>query len=174
MLFHSDKGNGECLIVADSLQSAQSKLQAHLVENMGVHKISYLKQRELDSGVIFWENPNVEKHELGGDKELNFFECVQGEFEEEKAENKAPVEILKNAIPDTNTSSSARLGPMGKFPYGKLNEQDNGALALSLCTQGEAVVLNFGSRVAWIGILPDEARRLSALLLQHASSIDGK
>lgn len=59
----------------------------------------------------------------------------------------------------------------GRYPRGKLNEGDEGALQLEVAAVGGAVVVKFGKPVAWIGLGPDEAMGLAGLLTKHAASI---
>ncbi len=59
------------------------------------------------------------------------------------------------------------IGPSGQFPKGKLNEDDQGELTIGVATDKEkkTVIINFGKRVAWIG-LPAEELKIFINILQ--------
>lgn len=56
----------------------------------------------------------------------------------------------------------------GEFPQGKLNDDDSGAIAMSVGVESHRVVLRFPKPVAWIGMTGDEAFELAKSLLRHA------
>lgn len=58
------------------------------------------------------------------------------------------------------------------YPYGKLNQEDEGELTLAIRVEGNAVRIDFGKPVSWLGLPPQEARGLAELLLKHADRID--
>lgn len=60
------------------------------------------------------------------------------------------------------------FGPTGKFPRGKLNEDDEGELTMGVAADGGTVILNFGKPVAWVGLPPALARELAASLIKKA------
>lgn len=71
------------------------------------------------------------------------------------------------------------LGATGKFPRGQLGPSDEGELQIGLAVTSEGVVIiNFGKEVSWIGLPPDQAVDLAAMLLQKAGVVraewDGK
>jgi len=46
-----------------------------------------------------------------------------------------------------------KLGATGKFPQGKLNEDDEGELQIGVAKDAEGkIIINFGKPVAWIGL----------------------
>ncbi len=59
------------------------------------------------------------------------------------------------------------IGPSRQFPKGKLNEDDQGELTIGVATDKEkkTVIINFGKRVAWIG-LPAEGLKIFINILQ--------
>lgn len=59
-------------------------------------------------------------------------------------------------------------GATGRFPDGKLNRNDEGELAFRIGNQGGQVVLEFGKSVRWLGMGPEDAEKLAALLNKHA------
>ena len=62
------------------------------------------------------------------------------------------------------------LGPTGEFPYGKLNEDDEGGIRIAVGSNRdtESVIMDFGSPTAWIGMRPEHATAIAMSLLQHA------
>lgn len=62
----------------------------------------------------------------------------------------------------------SRFGPTGDFPHGKLNPTDEGALNIGVTNYQGNVVLNFGTRVKWVAMPPDQATELAMLILKHA------
>lgn len=61
-----------------------------------------------------------------------------------------------------------KLGATGNFPRGKLNEDDEGELRLSVGRKDGTVCIEFGKPVHWFGMPPTEAVQLAKLLLHHA------
>lgn len=59
-----------------------------------------------------------------------------------------------------------------KYPYGKLNKQDEGELTIAVHIEGNAVRVDFGKPVAWLGLAPVHARALAQSLLEHAARIE--
>jgi hypothetical protein len=69
-----------------------------------------------------------------------------------------------------------QLGPTGKFPDGKICEDDQGELrfAVSSDIQRKLVVFQFGELVSWVGFPPGQAREIAKRLLDHANKVEGK
>lgn len=61
-----------------------------------------------------------------------------------------------------------KLGGTGDFPRGKLNANDEGALRMAVYTKDRTVMVDFGKKVAWLGLDADTAERLANSLLEHA------
>lgn len=59
-------------------------------------------------------------------------------------------------------------GLMGEYPQGRLNKDDAGAVAMSVCVESEKVILRFAKPVAWVGFTGDEAIELAQVLIKHA------
>src|SRR5262249_26020317 len=64
------------------------------------------------------------------------------------------------------------FGATGKFPEGKLNEEDEGELQLGIANDGRKVIIQFGTPVSWFGMGPVQARDLAALLIHHAHLVE--
>ena len=54
----------------------------------------------------------------------------------------------------------------------KINENDDGPLALAIGHKDGVVVINFGKRVTWIGLPPKEAQELATLILRNAAEAE--
>lgn len=65
------------------------------------------------------------------------------------------------------------LGATGEHPRGRLTPTDEGGIKIAVGSKNGAVVINFGTPVAWIGFSPTEARQLAESLVKHADSFDG-
>lgn len=66
-----------------------------------------------------------------------------------------------------------KLGATGAYPFGKLNEHDEGELRFAIGADHDAskVVLSFGSPVAWLAMNPQEAGELGKLLIEKAKDV---
>lgn len=69
---------------------------------------------------------------------------------------------------------SEPLGKTGEHPRGRLTPTDEGGIKIAVGSKNGAVVINFGTPVAWIGFSPDEARQLAESLVKHADHLDEK
>ena len=66
-----------------------------------------------------------------------------------------------------------QLGKTGRFPYGKVSEDDEGELRVAIgidLSQG-IVRIEFGKPVAWLGLPVNQARALSQMLLEKADEL---
>lgn len=57
---------------------------------------------------------------------------------------------------------------MGEYPNGRLNEDDSGAIAVAICIENGAVVLQFPKPTAWIGFTPEQAIDIANTLIKKA------
>ena len=64
------------------------------------------------------------------------------------------------------------IGATGRFPDGKVTPDDEGELAIAITHKDGLVNIYFGKEVSWIGMRPQDARGLAALLVQHADGIE--
>jgi hypothetical protein len=69
-------------------------------------------------------------------------------------------------------SIERNLGPTGKFPQGKLTNNDQGEIKIAIGRKDGVVVMDFGSPTAWIGFPPRDAREIAAVLIKHAEEIE--
>ncbi len=64
-----------------------------------------------------------------------------------------------------------RLGGTGNYPDGKINKNDEGEIRFGVANVDGKVILNFGKPVAWVGMNPDDARRLADMLIKKANEL---
>jgi len=64
--------------------------------------------------------------------------------------------------------ASLGIGPTGKFPQGRLTDNDEGELRVAIGQKDGKVVIDFGKPVAWIGFDPEQAEQIAETLRQHA------
>jgi hypothetical protein len=58
-----------------------------------------------------------------------------------------------------------KLGGTGDFPRGKLNDADEGGLRMAVYVKDRTVMVDFGKKVAWLGLDADTAEKLANSLL---------
>lgn len=63
-------------------------------------------------------------------------------------------------------------GPTGRHPDGKLTAMDEGELAFRIGTTNRKVVLDFGTRVTWVGMDAEQAMALARMLIKHARKVE--
>ena len=59
------------------------------------------------------------------------------------------------------------LGATGKFPEGKLNNDDEGELRLMVSKEGDNVRIDFGTPVTWLAFTKEEAIAIGEALIKH-------
>lgn len=66
-----------------------------------------------------------------------------------------------------------KTGPTGEFPQGKMHEEDEGELGISIGHTAEGkIVIDMGKPVAWLGMDPEEARAFAEGLMKHAAEAE--
>ena len=60
---------------------------------------------------------------------------------------------------------------MNKYPEGKLNEDDEGELAIYIAAEKNNVVIDFKKPVTWFALSPDDAVELALNIIKRAKSI---
>jgi len=60
------------------------------------------------------------------------------------------------------------LGATGKFPQGKLKNDDEGELRMAIFEKDGKIVINFGKKLSWIGFDKEQARKLGNLLIEKS------
>jgi hypothetical protein len=61
---------------------------------------------------------------------------------------------------------------MSQYPYGKLNDSDEGGIDMAVTARDARVIVAFRSSVAWIGMMPEEARNFASLLNKYADKAE--
>lgn len=56
----------------------------------------------------------------------------------------------------------------GEYPNGRLNADDQGAVAVAIGHQNGAVTLQFPKNLNWIGFTPEQAIGIAETLIHHA------
>lgn len=69
-------------------------------------------------------------------------------------------------------AASQGFGATGKFPDGKLTENDEGELFFGVTAYHGQVILNFGKPVQSCGFSPTQARELALALRKRANEIE--
>jgi hypothetical protein len=64
---------------------------------------------------------------------------------------------------------SEEPGPTGKFPDGKLNDDDEGELNIAVHADNGMVRVDFGTKLEWISMTPDDAADLARILVRMAT-----
>jgi len=57
------------------------------------------------------------------------------------------------------------------YPEGKLNDYDEGELALKIGIEKRTVAIDFGKPTQWIALPPDQAVEFALLIIKHAKEI---
>jgi hypothetical protein len=78
---------------------------------------------------------------------------------------------LRRAMRDALLDTSDFRGALGKHPEGRLGTDDEGALQFAVTEKDDNVIIDFGTPVVWLGLPPQLAADLAALLLQRARAI---
>ena len=60
-------------------------------------------------------------------------------------------------------------GATGKFPQGKLNDEDEGELRTIIRTEGKNIIIEFGKPVAWLALPKEDAIALGMALIKHGN-----
>lgn len=87
----------------------------------------------------------------------------------------AAIKYIRGGGRVLDAKAGARPGATGKFPDGKLNEDDEGELRLAVFGDQEngVVTVLFGKPIVWLGLPPGEAREFARLIVEHADKIEG-
>lgn len=72
----------------------------------------------------------------------------------------------------TTEPGAEPAGPTGEHPRGKLVPDDEGELNITIGEYQDAVVINFGVPVRWVGMPSDVGRRMGESIIETANKID--
>ena len=64
------------------------------------------------------------------------------------------------------------IGPTGKFPEGRLRDDDKGELNIGFAHVDGQIIISFTTPVTWIGCGPDDARAIANELLRLADEAE--
>lgn len=92
--------------------------------------------------------------------EFNGYDNLADELK--KAEGRNIADLINNE----------KLGATGKFPEGKLNDNDEGEIKMAVGVENKKVIINFGKQVAWVGFSSEQARELAESLSKKADDVD--
>ena len=67
-----------------------------------------------------------------------------------------------------------KLGKTGDYPNGKLNDNDEGALILSLFIKNGTIILDFGTKMSWLAVKKEDAYKLGNALIESAKELEGR
>ena len=67
---------------------------------------------------------------------------------------------------------AVKLGPTGKYPDGKLRDDDEGEVQTMIGAVEGRVVVEFGTPVKWFALPPEMAREWAAAILTKAEEIE--
>lgn len=73
-----------------------------------------------------------------------------------------------NNQPKNAALHEAMKNIFGEYPNGKLNAQDEGALAIMISSEPGIVKVQFPKPVSWIAFTPDEAIALAQSIIDNA------
>lgn len=77
-------------------------------------------------------------------------------------------QLLESLNKMADTAEQYKLGPTGKFPEGKLTDNDEGEIQIAITQTDGKVVLNLGTPVAWLGFTPEQAEQIAYSLIENA------
>lgn len=64
------------------------------------------------------------------------------------------------------------LGPTGKFPKGKIKEEDDGELAFAITHHKGKVVIDFGKPIQWLAVDTKMATEIADSLMKFVAEIE--
>lgn len=62
---------------------------------------------------------------------------------------------------------NSKIGPTGKFPDEKLNEDDEGELAFGIIIKDNRLILFFNKPITWLGFTKEDTKNLIDILSQE-------
>lgn len=63
------------------------------------------------------------------------------------------------------------LGATGKFPDGKLHEDDEGEITMAIGIHEGKVIIDFGKPVHWLGLPKEDALALAEMITKRANEL---
>lgn len=93
-------------------------------------------------------------------------DCPEGREPESAAIRK--LTELAAAAPVARALRHAQAGLQGEYPGGRVNAEDEGAVAMAVGSENGRVFLAFPHPTAWVGLEPAQAMVLATDLIKHA------
>jgi len=59
-------------------------------------------------------------------------------------------------------------GRTGKFQDGKIDNTDDGELNIEISTRNGNVKMNFGKKITWLAMSPEDTLEFATILMRHA------
>lgn len=70
-------------------------------------------------------------------------------------------------------AAEKQFGATGRYPDGKLNENDEGEISLGIATHEGKVIMNFGDNpIKWIGFTKEQAKIIGEALIKKSEEIE--
>lgn len=79
-------------------------------------------------------------------------------------------QLRLNSMSD-NKRNPLDLGPTGKFPDGKIADNDEGEIKIGITTMEGRIVVDFGKSIHTVGFTADQALGIAEVLIKRASEI---
>lgn len=67
--------------------------------------------------------------------------------------------------------SDEKIGATGNYPDGKLNEHDEGELAIRISHDDRLITIEFGKPVSWFAFKPEQAIEFAEMIIEHANDV---
>lgn len=103
-----------------------------------------------------------------GPKPFEGFEPARDE--QENLVKKAARADAMRALLDT----TGFVGATGLYPKGQMTKDDEGAIQFMVKSEGEKVVVDFGTQVHWLAMEPQQAAELASSLMKWARLVARK
>ena len=91
---------------------------------------------------------------------------------QEDQEGRKKLRAIIEGTPSPFGISGLGLGATGRYPEGKLNDNDKGEIAIAIGGQDGKVIIDFGGEIGWVGFTPDQARQVAESLSAKADAIE--
>lgn len=79
-----------------------------------------------------------------------------------------PDDLDNNSIARELRKMQTDMQTMDRWPRGMITDQDEGAIAMAVGSEGGKVLLRFAEPTAWVGMEPNQAIDLGRKLIKHA------
>ena len=90
----------------------------------------------------------------------------EGFGDEDKPEFQRMQELRRQLLDTTGF-----VGALGQFTEKPLTKDDEGAIQFAIGSQGDKVIIDFGTQVHWVAMSPEQAAELASTLLKRAREV---